>query len=83
MFKMSLRCKEIREQIFCVLSKTTSILVSFFQGGVKAVVWTDAVQAVMMLACIALVAMKGVAEVGGLGEVWRRNLETTRLEAPV
>lgn len=46
-------------------------------------VWTDAVQAVMMLACIALVAMKGVAEVGGLGEVWRRNLETTRLEAPV
>ncbi|XP_034234535.1 putative sodium-dependent multivitamin transporter isoform X2 [Thrips palmi] len=52
-------------------------------GGVKAVVWTDAVQAVMMLLCVGLVVAKGVMEVGGLGTVWQRNMDTTRLEAPV
>ena len=46
-------------------------------------VWTDAVQAVSMLACVFLVMAKGVMEVGGLGVVWDRNVATGRLEPPV
>ncbi|KAJ1520979.1 hypothetical protein ONE63_004051 [Megalurothrips usitatus] len=39
--------------------------------------------AVMMLSCVVLVAVKGAMLAGGFGEVWRLNLATTRLEAPV
>lgn len=51
-------------------------------GGVKAVIWTDAFQAIMMLGCIVMVALKGVVEVGGFGVVWERNVNSGRLEAP-
>uniref|UniRef100_A0A1A9WF67 Sodium-dependent multivitamin transporter n=1 Tax=Glossina brevipalpis TaxID=37001 RepID=A0A1A9WF67_9MUSC len=40
-------------------------------GGIKAVVWTDVVQGVVMLLSVMLVFALGVAKVGGLGEVFR------------
>lgn len=53
------------------------------QGGMKAVVWTDVVQTVSMMGCIVLVAVRGTYNIGGLGVVLQRGLESGRIEAPV
>lgn len=53
------------------------------QGGIKAVVWTDAVQAVSMYVCVLLVMVMGVAHVGGVGVVWERGVAGGRIEPPV
>ncbi|KAK3863994.1 hypothetical protein Pcinc_030258 [Petrolisthes cinctipes] len=39
-------------------------------GGMKAVVWTDALQFMVLLGGIVGVLVKGVIEVGGMGRVW-------------
>ncbi|CAH1407495.1 unnamed protein product [Nezara viridula] len=52
-------------------------------GGLKAVVWTDTVQVMMMLAAIGIVMVIGVLNVGGLSEVLKRNLESGRIEFDV
>ncbi|XP_054745208.1 sodium-coupled monocarboxylate transporter 1 isoform X2 [Anastrepha obliqua] len=51
-------------------------------GGLKAVVWTDVLQTVVMVGSIILVIIKGTADVGGLAIVWQRNLEGRRIEVP-
>lgn len=51
-----------------------------FQGGLKAVVWTDTIQTVMMFGAVIAVAILGTARVGGVAEVWRRNANTGRIE---
>lgn len=51
-------------------------------GGLKAVVWTDVVQAVSMLGALALVAIKGSMDIGGAGVVVERAWHSNRLEAP-
>ncbi|XP_026465203.1 sodium-coupled monocarboxylate transporter 1-like [Ctenocephalides felis] len=40
-------------------------------GGIKAVVWTDVMQAGVMVTSCLSVAILGVIRVGGMGEVWR------------
>lgn len=50
-----------------------------FQGGIKAVVWTDVVQAFSMVLSIVLVAAIGISNVGGIGEIWRRGVEGGRI----
>ncbi|XP_042228144.1 sodium-dependent multivitamin transporter-like isoform X3 [Homarus americanus] len=45
-------------------------LVSVNQGGLKAVVWTDALQFMVLLGGIVAVIIKGMIEIGGLGKVW-------------
>lgn len=52
------------------------------QGGIKAVVWTDVVQASVMVVSIVLVACYGVAEVGGVAEVWNRAVAGGRISPP-
>ncbi|KAK3914621.1 Sodium-coupled monocarboxylate transporter 1 [Frankliniella fusca] len=52
-------------------------------GGMKAVVWTDVVQTVSMMACILLVAYKGTVDVGGFALVVERGLQSGRIEEPV
>lgn len=48
-------------------------------GGIKAVVWTDVIQAgIMVGSCISVVVL-GVSKVGGLSEVWRRAEEGHRI----
>lgn len=53
------------------------------QGGIRAVVWTDALQAVSMYLCVLLVMVMGVWQVGGLGVVWERGVASGRIEPPV
>ncbi|KYB27604.1 Putative sodium-dependent multivitamin transporter-like Protein [Tribolium castaneum] len=49
-------------------------------GGLKAVVWTDTIQTIMMFAALIGVVALGVASVGGFAEVWRRNEEGDRID---
>jgi len=49
------------------------------QGGLKAVVWTDVFQSVIMLAGLIIIAVAGVVEVGSLGKVWEINKRHGRI----
>ncbi|KAH8361152.1 hypothetical protein KR200_012254, partial [Drosophila serrata] len=51
-------------------------------GGLKAVVWTDVIQTVIMIGAIFFVVIKGTLDVGGLGVVIQRNYDSGRLEWP-
>ncbi|XP_012280871.1 sodium-coupled monocarboxylate transporter 1 [Orussus abietinus] len=51
-------------------------------GGLRAVVWTDFVQAFIMFGAMLLVAIKGTSDLGGLQVVINRNLESGRIELP-
>jgi len=48
-------------------------------GGLKAVVWTDVFQSVIMLAGLVTVAIVGSMEVGGVKKVWEINQNYTRI----
>lgn len=48
-------------------------------GGIKAVVWTDVVQGVIMFASCFLVVAVGVVKIGGFGEVFTRAAAGDRL----
>uniref|UniRef100_A0A1B6DZY1 Sodium-coupled monocarboxylate transporter 1 n=1 Tax=Clastoptera arizonana TaxID=38151 RepID=A0A1B6DZY1_9HEMI len=51
-------------------------------GGLKAVVWTDVLQTFSMFGAIILVIVKGTLDVGGVAEVFKRNIESGRIEYP-
>lgn len=51
-------------------------------GGLKAVVWTDVIQTVMMFGAMMLIIVKGTYDVGGLSVVVDRASESGRFEAP-
>ncbi|KMZ05986.1 sodium-coupled monocarboxylate transporter 1 isoform X2 [Drosophila simulans] len=51
-------------------------------GGLKAVVWTDVIQTVIMVGAIFFVIIKGTVDLGGLGVVIQRNFDTGRMEWP-
>lgn len=46
----------------------------------KAVMYTDAIQMVLMLAGMITILVKGSYDVGGFGEVWRLAADGDRLE---
>ncbi|CAG0923130.1 unnamed protein product [Notodromas monacha] len=48
-------------------------------GGMKAVMWTDTVQVIIMYAAMIGVVIKGAADAGGIGEVIRINQHSGRL----
>lgn len=50
-------------------------------GGIKAVVWTDVLQAAAMLGSLVIVSIRATYFVGGLDVVLERNLNSTRIEA--
>lgn len=52
------------------------------QGGLQAVVWTDVIQISAMFGAMALVAVKGTMDVGGIGVVWQRNFDSGRISPP-
>ncbi|XP_068904857.1 sodium-coupled monocarboxylate transporter 1-like [Tenebrio molitor] len=60
--------------LICVLYTTL--------GGLKAVVWTDVIQATMMLLALILVLIKGTVDVGGFSTILERNYESGRIETP-
>ncbi|XP_059477403.1 sodium-coupled monocarboxylate transporter 1-like [Neocloeon triangulifer] len=49
-------------------------------GGLKAVVWTDTLQTIIMFFGIIIVMILGTAYVGGFGVVFNRNAQSDRLE---
>jgi len=51
-------------------------------GGLKAVVWTDVIQTVIMIGAVIFVIIKGTLDVGGLGVVFQRNFDSGRIEWP-
>ncbi|CAH2239518.1 jg21523 [Pararge aegeria aegeria] len=51
-------------------------------GGLKAVVWTDVIQTIVMIGAMILVIIKGTIIVGGVGEVFNKSWVTSRIEFP-
>ncbi|KAL7036977.1 hypothetical protein ACKWTF_009024 [Chironomus riparius] len=51
-------------------------------GGIKAVVWTDVIQIMIMYGTLILINIKGTYEAGGLAVVIERNIESGRLSMP-
>lgn len=51
-------------------------------GGMKAVIWTDVIQIVIMFGVMLLVIIKGTMKVGGLSVIIERNWNGDRFEAP-
>ncbi|XP_059146000.1 sodium-dependent multivitamin transporter-like, partial [Physella acuta] len=49
-------------------------------GGIKAVIWTDVFQAVMMLAGLLAVVIQGTLKVGGASRVWSLNDRWERIQ---
>jgi len=45
----------------------------------KAVVWSDTIQIILMLVSMGVLVIKGVVDVG-IENVWERNLNSGRLE---
>ncbi|KPI97553.1 Sodium-coupled monocarboxylate transporter 1 [Papilio xuthus] len=52
-------------------------------GGLRAVVWTDVIQTVVMIGAMVLIIIKGTIIVGGLEEVIMKNWNSDRIEFPV
>ena len=48
-------------------------------GGLRAVIWTDLFQAIVMFASLFFIIVKGVVDVGGLKNVWEINKSGGRL----
>ena len=64
--------------------KTSSVLYllffpCFLQGGMKAVLWTNAFQMVVLFGCLMTLIVKGSIDAGGLNTVWRTADEGGRL----
>jgi SSS family transporter len=49
-------------------------------GGLKGVIWVDAIQMLIILGSMLAIIGKGTAEVGGFGEVWQRAADGGRLK---
>ncbi|XP_013789203.1 sodium-coupled monocarboxylate transporter 2-like isoform X2 [Limulus polyphemus] len=49
-------------------------------GGIKAVVWTDFFQVIMMFGSIIVIVIKGAHDEGGIQQVWKTSEEGKRIE---
>lgn len=56
------------------------MLISILKGGVKAVVWTDFIQGMVIVGSAFIIAISGVHKVGGLAEVFARANAGGRLD---
>lgn len=56
----------------------TNFLNCFLQGGLKAVLWTDVLQAIIMFGSMITVLVVGIYELGGFGVLWSRVEATGR-----
>lgn len=56
--------------------------IMFWQGGMKAVVWTDVVQGVVMMLSMVLVISFGLQKIGGIATAWDRAVDGGRVFAP-
>ncbi|KAF5277767.1 hypothetical protein FQR65_LT03747 [Abscondita terminalis] len=51
-------------------------------GGLKAVVWTDVIQTLIMIGAMLLIVIKGTFDIGGFHTVIERNWSSDRIEGP-
>jgi Na+/proline symporter len=51
-----------------------------FQGGIKAVIWTDFLQGVVMVAASIAVIILGFIRVGGFVPIWERSRDGGRIK---
>ncbi|XP_033760946.1 sodium-dependent multivitamin transporter-like [Pecten maximus] len=56
-----------------------AVLVYTLIGGFKAVIWSDVIQAIIMLTGILAVLIKGTIAAGGVGETWNAVYESGRV----
>ncbi|XP_015525076.2 sodium-coupled monocarboxylate transporter 1 isoform X1 [Neodiprion lecontei] len=49
-------------------------------GGLKAVVWTDTIQTIVMFGGVIVVIVLGTARVGSVQDVWQRSWDSDRIE---
>ncbi|KAJ4433275.1 hypothetical protein ANN_15534 [Periplaneta americana] len=54
-------------------------LTSTYEGGIKAVVWTDMLQGIVVLASSLAIVVLGLNQLGGIEAVWSRNYEGGRI----
>lgn len=52
------------------------------QGGLKAIVWTQLVQGIVIVTSILIVAICGISQIGGLNEIWNRSIDGGRIHVP-
>lgn len=65
----------------CLLNLVTKyFFFNISQGGLKAVVWTDTVQTIIMFGAMVVTVVVGTVRVGGVKEVWSRNQQGDRIE---
>lgn len=50
------------------------------QGGLKGVIWVDAIQMVIILVSILAINIKGSIAAGGIGTVWQRATAGGRIQ---
>lgn len=65
-----------------LISCATIFVVCIFYttiGGLRAVIWTDVFQATVMFVAMIAIIIKGTSEVGGLGVVFDRNYQASRI----
>lgn len=67
-----------------IITTTVCLVCVFYSsiGGIKAIIWTDVLQAIIMIGAIAFIVIKGTINVGGFGVIWERNMAAGRLEWP-
>ena len=58
-----------------VLLGTVVVVIYCFSGGIRASIWTDAVQAVVMLASLMVLFVVAIGACGGLGGLWTQLYE--------
>jgi Na+/proline symporter len=49
-------------------------------GGIKAVLWTDVFQSLLMFTAMIIIIIKGTHDVGGVDVVWQRAVEGQRIQ---
>ncbi|MDJ0738065.1 MAG: sodium/proline symporter [Nostocaceae cyanobacterium] len=55
-----------------IILGTAIVVIYCFSGGIRASIWTDAVQAVIMIASLLLLLIVGIISSGGLGAIWTK-----------
>lgn len=51
-------------------------------GGIKAVVWTDVIQTIIMIGTMIFVAVKGTLDIGGVNVIYERSRNGDRYDFP-
>ncbi|RWS17107.1 sodium-coupled monocarboxylate transporter 1-like protein 2 [Dinothrombium tinctorium] len=64
----------------CILLTAGVVTIYTTFGGLKAVIWTDVIQLILMIIGLIAIIIKGTLDIGGVGEVLERNSLGGRIE---